>query len=174
VLSTPAAAQTLDDGIMLEKGGLLTGDLYTHDTWDEYWEGVLKRDNGNIGTLTTRTNIWVATYGLTRRLNLIAIVPHVRTREVSAQQVRFETEPRQEIMSGDFYGRLSNLECRLPHGVGTFLSDENAQPRRLHPKLAGQTAARQAAAENDHVVAIGNSSHDRRHHQFAEPERARA
>jgi hypothetical protein len=80
VLSTPAAAQTLDDGIMLEKGGLLTGDLYTHDTWDEYWEGVLKRDNGNIGTLTTRTNIWVANYGLTRRLNLIAMVPHVRTR----------------------------------------------------------------------------------------------
>jgi hypothetical protein len=80
LLAAPAAAQTIDDGIMLEKRGLLTGNVYSHDTWDEYWEGSLKRNNGNIGELTTRTNVWVANYGLTRRLNLIAMVPHVRTR----------------------------------------------------------------------------------------------
>lgn len=80
LLAAPVDAQTIDDGIMLEKRGLLTGTLYTHDTWDEYWEGARKRDNGNIGTLTTRTSVWFANYALTRRLNLIATVPHVRTR----------------------------------------------------------------------------------------------
>jgi hypothetical protein len=80
LLPSFARAQTIDDGIMLEKGGLLAGSLYTHDAWDQYWEGSLRRDNGNIGTLTTRTNVWVANYGLTRKLNLIAMVPHVWTR----------------------------------------------------------------------------------------------
>ena len=79
-LSGSAAAQTVDDGIMLEKHALLTGNVYSHETWDEYWEGTLKRKNGNIGTLTTRTDTWFANYGLTSRLNVIATVPHVRTR----------------------------------------------------------------------------------------------
>jgi hypothetical protein len=78
--SSAATAQTVDDGIMLEKGGLLTGYLYTHDAWDEYWEGTLRRNNGNIGTLTTRTHVWFANYGLTKKLNLIAMVPLVSTR----------------------------------------------------------------------------------------------
>lgn len=80
LLAAPVDAQTIDDGIMLEKRGLLTGTLYTHDTWDEYWEGARKRDNGNIGTLTTRTAVWFGNYAVTRRLNVIAMVPHVRTR----------------------------------------------------------------------------------------------
>lgn len=74
-----ALAQTIDDGIMLEKGGLLAGGVFTHDRWDEYWEGTLRRNNGNIGTLTTNTNVWVANYGLTRKLNIIGTVPHVWT-----------------------------------------------------------------------------------------------
>jgi hypothetical protein len=73
------AAQTIDDGIMLSKHTLLVGDVYSHDAWDEYWEGTLKRDNGNIGTVTSRANVWFANYGVTDRLNVIASVPHVWT-----------------------------------------------------------------------------------------------
>ena len=54
---------------------LLTGNLYTYESWDQYWEGTLKRVNGNIGTITTRTNIWSANYGVTDRLNVIAMRP---------------------------------------------------------------------------------------------------
>jgi hypothetical protein len=79
VLCAPLAAQTIEDGIMLEKGALLTGPLYSQDSWNEYWEGGLKRNNGNIGELTTRTGSWFASYGLTTRWNVIAVVPHVRT-----------------------------------------------------------------------------------------------
>lgn len=78
--SASLCAQTIDDGIMLGKGELFTGYVYTHDSWDEYWEGELKRDNGNIGTLITRTSAIFANYGLTDRVNVIATVPHVRTK----------------------------------------------------------------------------------------------
>jgi hypothetical protein len=72
-------AQTIDDGIMMGRNELFIGNLYTHDSWDEYWEGTLKRDNGNIGTITTRTSTLFANYGVTDRLNIIATVPYVWT-----------------------------------------------------------------------------------------------
>lgn len=78
-IPAPLPAQTADDGIMLSRGVLFTGTLYAHDTWDEYWEGARKRDNGNIGTLTTESITWFANYGVTDRLNVIASVPRVWT-----------------------------------------------------------------------------------------------
>jgi hypothetical protein len=75
----PIQAQTIDDGIMLDKGALFTGSVYAHDSWDEYWEGALKRGNGNIGTLTTETITSFANYGLTSRINVIGALPYVWT-----------------------------------------------------------------------------------------------
>ena len=77
--TAPVWAQTIDDGVVMSKGQLFTGAVYTHDTWDEYWEGGLKRDNGNIGTLTTQSNTFFANYGITDRLNVIGHVPYVWT-----------------------------------------------------------------------------------------------
>ncbi len=74
-----AQAQMIDDGIMMGKGLLCTGYMYTHDSWDEYWEGARKRSNGNIGKLTTQTNQYFANYGVTNSLNVITHLPHVRT-----------------------------------------------------------------------------------------------
>ena len=74
-----APAQTIDDGIMVAKHSLFAGDVYAHEAWDHYWEGVLKRENGNVGTVTTETNVWYANYGVTDRLNVIAMVPYVWT-----------------------------------------------------------------------------------------------
>ena len=51
----PLGAQTIDDGLMMPRRQLCTGFLYTHDSWDRYWEGSLERGNGNIGTLTTQS-----------------------------------------------------------------------------------------------------------------------
>jgi hypothetical protein len=74
-----ARAQTIDDGVMMGKGELFAGDLYTHDQWDQYWEGGLKRDNGNIGTLTTTSHTVVGVYGVTDRLNVLSNLPYVWT-----------------------------------------------------------------------------------------------
>lgn len=78
-LSTSVRAQTITDGLMMDSHNLFTGVLYSHESWDQYWEGTLKRENGNIGTLTTRTVIWAANYGITDRLNVLGAIPYVRT-----------------------------------------------------------------------------------------------
>ena len=80
VFSPPLCAQTIDDGIMLSDGELQAGGLFSYDTWNEYWEGTLKRVNGNIGTITTSTNLWTANYAISDRLNVMGMVPYVWTR----------------------------------------------------------------------------------------------
>jgi hypothetical protein len=76
----PLPAQTLDDSLTMPRGQLCTGFVYTHDGWDRYWEGTLKRANGNIGTITTQSVTWMGTFGVTDRLNVIAMVPWVTTK----------------------------------------------------------------------------------------------
>ena len=73
-------AQTIDDGLMMPRRVLCTGFAYMHDSWDRYWEGTLERGNGNIGTLTTQSVSWMGTYGVTDRINLIAMAPYVWTK----------------------------------------------------------------------------------------------
>jgi hypothetical protein len=80
LFSLSAHAQTIDDGIMMGKGELQTGNHYSYDAWDQYWEGTLKRSNANIGTITTQANVWTANYGVHDRLNVIGMVPYVWTR----------------------------------------------------------------------------------------------
>jgi hypothetical protein len=77
--ASSAAAQTSDDGLMLPKRTLMAGVLYAHDSWDQYWEGTLKRTNGNIGALTTQSTALVGGYGVTDRLGLMATLPYIRT-----------------------------------------------------------------------------------------------
>jgi hypothetical protein len=72
-------AQTITDGIMMPGRDLCTGFLYDRDQWTNYWEGTLERDNLNIGTLTTQSVTWVGNYGVTDRINVIGMVPYVRT-----------------------------------------------------------------------------------------------
>jgi hypothetical protein len=74
-----AWSQTIEDAVMMPRNDLCTGFLYTRDSWDEYWEGTLRRTNGNIGTITTQSLAWVGSYGVTDRLNLIAMLPYVWT-----------------------------------------------------------------------------------------------
>lgn len=78
-LAVRSGAQTVDDGLMMPRRALCTGFVYAHDSWDRYWEGTLERDNGNVGTLTTQNVAWMGTYGVTDRVNVIAMLPWVAT-----------------------------------------------------------------------------------------------
>lgn len=78
-LSVTLHAETIDDGIMMPSHTLFTGNVYSHDSWNPYWEGFLHRTNGNLGTVATQTDAWSANYGVTSRLNVIALVPYVWT-----------------------------------------------------------------------------------------------
>jgi hypothetical protein len=113
-LPRPAGAQTIDDGIMLGRGELFAGSLYTHDSWDEYWEGALKRVNGNIGTVTTESITWFGNYGVTRRLNVIASLPRVWTS--ASMGVLHGLEGIQDLTVAGKYAFVHGT----PTPVGTF------------------------------------------------------
>ena len=72
-------AQTFTDGLMMPKSDLCTGFIYANDSWKKYWEGTLNRENGNIGTVSTKSVAWMGAYGITNKLNVIAMVPYVWT-----------------------------------------------------------------------------------------------
>lgn len=78
--AAPLAGQGMDEGTTVPRRTLAAGVVLTHEQWDRYWEGTLRRENENIGTLTTRSLALVAGYGVTDRLNVAAVLPYVRTR----------------------------------------------------------------------------------------------
>jgi Putative MetA-pathway of phenol degradation len=73
-------AQSLNDGIFMHKNITCVGVAATHDSWDQYYEGSLLRKNGNIGTVTTQSVGVMGNYGIRNDLNVIAMLPYVRTR----------------------------------------------------------------------------------------------
>ena len=74
-----AAAQSLDDAMLVRPRELRASVEVAGERWDEYWEGRLRRDNLNIGTLDTRVVALSAAYGVSERVSLFATLPHVRT-----------------------------------------------------------------------------------------------
>lgn len=78
-------AQTPTDAIMMDKGQICFDLSYFHDSWDEYWEGTKKRENGNIGTLTRHTIAPMFNLGLTSRINFMGGVAYVITRPSAGQ-----------------------------------------------------------------------------------------
>ncbi|MGC3943918.1 MAG: transporter [Chryseolinea sp.] len=79
LISSRLSAQTTTDGLMMGKNLFCTGFMYTHDKWTDYWEGELKRENGNIGSITTQSLAYYGVYGITGKLNVIAMLPYVKT-----------------------------------------------------------------------------------------------
>jgi hypothetical protein len=126
--ASPLAAQTIDDGFLMSKTVLTTGVMYSYDSWDEYWEGSRKRDNENIGTLTTRTAMLAGHYGLTDRLTLVAMLPYVWTR--SSQGTLHGLEGFQDLTVAAKYRLLATpftsrgtLAAFVGGAVGVPLSD---------------------------------------------------
>ena len=72
-------AQTDEDAIMMAKKNLCIGGTYMHSSWDHYWEGTFKRNNQNLGTVSTQSVMLMGTYGITRKLNVVVGAPYVWT-----------------------------------------------------------------------------------------------
>lgn len=73
-------AQTEVDAIMMNKNQICNGFLYNYSSWDHYWEGKLKRNNLNLGTVSTQSAMYMINYGITNNLNIIAGAPYVWTK----------------------------------------------------------------------------------------------
>ena len=72
-------AQTDLDAIMMSKKNFCVGATYMHSSWDHYWEGTFKRNNQNIGTMSTQMIGLMGTYGVSRKFNILVNVPYVST-----------------------------------------------------------------------------------------------
>ncbi len=99
------SAQTLTDGLMMPKKDFCTGFMYSHDQWTDYWEGELKRDNGNIGKVTTQSLMWFGNYGITNKINVIAMLPYVKTK--ASQGTLHGMEGLQDLSIGIKYNFFS-------------------------------------------------------------------
>src|SRR5262245_49782893 len=76
----PATAQTDIDGIMMTPKNLCIGPMYGYSSWKKYWEGTMKRENLNLGTVSTNTYSVMGAYGISKKLNVLFGVPYITTK----------------------------------------------------------------------------------------------
>jgi hypothetical protein len=72
-------AQTEIDGIMMDKNLFCTGIVYENSSWNKYWEGNFRRENLNLGTVSTQSLSLMGNYGVSSKLNIIFSLPYVKT-----------------------------------------------------------------------------------------------
>lgn len=70
-------AQTDIDALMMAKNNFCVGATYSHSSWKKYWEGTIKRDNLNLGTVSSNMYAIMGNYGITDKLNVLFGVPYV-------------------------------------------------------------------------------------------------
>lgn len=123
--SSLAAAQMPDDGLMMPRRMASVGVVYAHDSWTEYWEATLKRRNGNIGTLTTRTLTASVGYGITDRLGAMVSLPYIRTE--ASQGTLHGLSGLQDLTLALKYRLLTTRPNRLG-ALSAFLTGSAAVP----------------------------------------------
>lgn len=74
------SAQTEMDAIMMNKNQFCNGFMYNYSSWDHYWEGTLRRNNLNLGTVSNQSIMYGANYGITDKLNIMVMAPYVWTK----------------------------------------------------------------------------------------------
>jgi hypothetical protein len=79
MFSLKAGAQTDADALMIPKNYFCAVASYDHSSWTDYWEGTFKRNNLNIGTLSTNSYMAMGNYGITNKLDFLFTVPYVTT-----------------------------------------------------------------------------------------------
>lgn len=77
---TSSKAQTEIDGIMMAKNNYCSGIMYNYSSWDQYWEGTLKRNNLNLGTVSTSMIAYMGNYGVSDKLNVLFGLPYIKTK----------------------------------------------------------------------------------------------
>jgi hypothetical protein len=78
--SISLTAQTDADAIMMTKKNFCVGGMYNYSSWKNYWEGTLKRDNQNLGTVSTQSLSIMGNYGISKKLNILFGLPYVQAK----------------------------------------------------------------------------------------------
>ncbi|MRX70090.1 hypothetical protein GJU42_19125 [Flavobacterium resistens] len=73
-------AQTDIDALMMKKNDFCFGAVYQYSSWDKYWEGTFKRENLNLGTVSSQGPAFMGDYGILDKLNFLLTVPYIETK----------------------------------------------------------------------------------------------
>lgn len=87
--------------------------MYTHSSWKNYWEGPLKRNNENLGTVSSQSFSLMGAYGVTGKLNLLFSVPYIKTKASAGT-----LHGMQGMQDLSFYVKWLPIEKEI--GNGTF------------------------------------------------------
>src|SRR6187401_1617159 len=74
------SAQTDMDALMMSKNNFCVGPMYTYSSWKDYWEGTFKRDNANLGTVSSQMFSVMGNYGITDKINVLFGRPYIKTK----------------------------------------------------------------------------------------------
>ena len=85
LFNSPAAAQTDIDGLLMQKGFFCVGPTAGKSSWKKFWEGTNKRDNANLGTVSTTAAMLMGNYGVTNKLNVLFGLPYIKTKASAGQ-----------------------------------------------------------------------------------------
>ncbi len=85
LISKQSTAQTDIDGLMMEKHFFCVGPTAGFSTWKKYWEGTNKRENLNIGKVTTSSFMLMGNYGITSKLNVLFGLTYIKTKASAGQ-----------------------------------------------------------------------------------------
>ena len=113
VATEPAMAQTDMDAIMMDKKNFCGGIMYGYSSWKNYWEGTLKRDNPNLGTVSTQSVAIMGNYGVSEKLNLLFSLPYIRTKASAGSLTGLKG-----LQDVSLYAKYMPLEKKV--GKGTF------------------------------------------------------
>jgi hypothetical protein len=78
-ISISMSSQTDIDALMMEKNNFCFGAVYQYSSWDKYWEGTFKRENLNLGTVSTKGVAAMGAYGISDKLNVLFSLPYLVT-----------------------------------------------------------------------------------------------
>jgi hypothetical protein len=125
-------AQTDMDGLMMDKNLFCAGITYGTSTWKNYWEGTLKRENLNLGKVTTNNVAINGNYGITNKLNAIFSVPYIKTKASAGQ-----FQGQQDIQDLSLFVKWVGIEQQLKKGIlkGILIGGVSAPLSNYTPDL---------------------------------------
>ena len=139
-LSVPmiAFAQTDQDALMMGHRYLCVAGISGYTSWTNYWEGEFKRDNENIGRLSTTYGMLMLNYGVSKNLNILASLPYVSTKASKGTLAGFDG-----LQDLGFYVKWRPLRKQLGKqnisvfGVGSFTTPSHDYNIDLQPMAIG-------------------------------------
>jgi len=125
--------QTDMDAIMMGKNRFCVGPMYSYSSWKNYWEGELKRENLNLGTVSTQAFTMMGNYGISSKLNILFSLPYIKTKAsagtlhsmegVQDLSMYVKWMPIEKVMAGgtfSLYG-IGGFSVPLSNYVADFL-----------------------------------------------------